>query len=65
MSLLHFEAGANMQVIAMGGGELLVLEGEVSEQSDVLVKHSWLRLPINTDLNITAGNQGAKVWLYL
>ncbi|MEL0640743.1 cupin domain-containing protein [Pseudoalteromonas aliena] len=65
VSLLHFEAGANMQVSAMGGGELLVLEGEVSEQSDVLVKHSWLRLPINTDLNITAGKQGAKVWLKL
>jgi len=65
VSLLHFEAGANMQISAMGGAELLVLEGEVSEQSDVLVKHSWLRLPINTDLNITAGKQGAKVWLKL
>lgn len=65
VSLLHFEAGANMQFSAMGGAELLVLEGEVSEQSDVLVKHSWLRLPINTDLNITAGTYGAKVWLKL
>ena len=65
VSLLHFEAGANMQFSAMGGAELLVLEGEVSEQSDVLVKHSWLRLPINTDLNITAGKHGAKVWLKL
>ncbi|MBQ4857786.1 cupin domain-containing protein [Pseudoalteromonas sp. MMG007] len=65
VSLLHFEAGANMQISAMGGAELLVLEGEVSEQSDVLVKHSWLRLPINTDLNITAGKQGAKLWLKL
>ncbi|MEL0645922.1 cupin domain-containing protein [Pseudoalteromonas agarivorans] len=65
VSLLHFEAGANMQISATGGAELLVLEGEVSEQSDVLVKHSWLRLPINTDLNITAGKHGAKVWLKL
>lgn len=65
VSLLYFEAGANMQISAMGGAELLVLEGEVSEQSDELVKHSWLRLPINTDLNITAGKQGAKVWLKL
>ncbi|TMO81976.1 cupin [Pseudoalteromonas sp. S3776] len=65
VSLLHFEADANMQISASGGAELLVLEGDISEQSDVLVKHSWLRLPINTDLNITAGKHGAKVWLKL
>lgn len=65
VSLLHFEADANMQISASGGAELLVLEGDISEQTDVLVKHSWLRLPINSELNITAGKQGAKVWLKL
>lgn len=65
VSLLHFEAGANMQFSASEGAELLVLEGDICEQTDVLVKHSWLRLPINTDLNITAGTYGAKVWLKL
>ncbi|ASM51972.1 hypothetical protein PESP_b0406 [Pseudoalteromonas espejiana DSM 9414] len=65
VSLLHFEAGANMQIRASGGAELLVLEGDIREQSDTLTKHSWLRLPINSELNITAGKQGAKVWLKL
>ena len=65
VSLLHFEADSNMQISANGGAELLVLEGDISEQTDVLVKHSWLRLPINSELNITAGKQGAKVWLKL
>ena len=65
VSLLHFEAGANMQISASDGAELLVLEGDIREQSDTLTKHSWLRLPINSELNITAGKQGAKVWLKL
>lgn len=46
-----------------GGAELLVLNGSVEQGCDVLLKHSWLRLPINANGKLTAGNKGAQVWV--
>jgi anti-sigma factor ChrR (cupin superfamily) len=63
VSLLHFEANATANIEAVGGAELLVLEGEAEEGKDELVKHSWLRTPIGSSLNIRAGMNGAKVWM--
>jgi anti-sigma factor ChrR (cupin superfamily) len=63
VSLLHFKANADMVINAQGGAELLVLEGSLDEQADTLVKNSWLRVPINSTVNVKAGNNGAKVWL--
>ena len=63
VSLLLFKPNANMVINAQGGAELLVLEGSLGEQADTLVKNSWLRVPINSTINVKAGNNGAKVWL--
>jgi len=63
VSLLHFKPNADMVINAQGGAELLVLEGSLDEQADTLVKNSWLRVPINSTVNVKAGNNGAKVWL--
>ena len=63
VSLLHFEPEAEMSIDVKGGAELLVLEGSLSEQADTLVKHSWLRTPINSSINAKAGENGAKVWI--
>jgi quercetin dioxygenase-like cupin family protein len=63
VSLLHFEAEGDMSLYAKGGAELFVLEGSLDEQTDTLIKHSWLRLPVNTKIKAKAGCQGAKVWL--
>jgi anti-sigma factor ChrR (cupin superfamily) len=63
VSLLYFEPGGDMSLLANGGAELLVLEGSLIEQADTLVKYSWLRTPINTDIKAIAGKNGAKVWL--
>jgi len=63
VSILAFDAYGSISLEARGGAELFVLAGSVNDQSDTLVKHSWLRLPIGSDITITAGNQGAKVWL--
>lgn len=63
VSLLHFKPNASMVINAKGGAELLVLEGSFDEQADTLVKHSWLRVPINSTVNVKAGSNGAKVWL--
>ena len=63
VSLLLFKPNADMVINAQGGAELLVLEGSLDEQADTLVKNSWLRVPINSTVNVKAGNNGAKVWL--
>ncbi len=63
VSLLHFKPNASMVINAKGGAELLVLEGSFDEQADTFVKNSWLRVPINSSINVKAGSNGAKVWL--
>jgi anti-sigma factor ChrR (cupin superfamily) len=63
VSMLYFEPEAEISINVKGGAELLVLEGTLDEQADTLVKHSWLRVPINSDIKAKAGNKGAKVWL--
>ncbi|WP_339720635.1 cupin domain-containing protein [uncultured Paraglaciecola sp.] len=63
VSLLYFEPEAEISLNVQGGAELLVLEGTLDEQSDTLVKESWLRVPINSEIKAKAGNKGAKVWL--
>jgi len=63
VSLLHFNPSAELTIKATGGAELLVLEGAIDEQSDTLIKHSWLRVPPGTEIKAKAGEQGAKVWL--
>ena len=63
VSLLHFEPNATASIDAPSGAELLVLEGDILESGDELVKHSWLRTPIGTSLKATAGAKGAKVWM--
>jgi len=60
--LLHFAAYAEMSLTVNGGAELLVLSGTLDEQHDRLVKHSWLRTPINSHINAKAGEKGATVW---
>ena len=47
------------------GAELLVLEGGLEEGGDTLRKHSWLRLPVGSRLEATAGADGARVWVKL
>ena len=47
------------------GAELLVLEGGPEEGGDTLRKHSWLRLPVGSRLEATAGADGARVWVKL
>jgi len=62
VSLLHFEPEAEISLETKGGAEIFVLEGSLVEQQDTLIKHSWLRIPINSHLNAKAGNKGAKIW---
>ena len=48
---------------AMFGLEALVLEGSFEESGSRLTRHSWLRLPVGSIFEATAGPRGASVWI--
>lgn len=56
-------AGASLHEAPQGGAELLVMDGAAEWENDRLERGSWLRLPEGTDLQITAGSEGAGIWI--
>lgn len=65
---VRLEEWAAHQVIALDlpkGGEFLVLEGWFTEGAESFAAQSWLRLPSGSRLQVTTGEQGAKVWVKL
>ena len=59
----HLDAGATLENTDMGGVEMLVIAGSVTDGSDTLEKGAWLRLPEGARLSATAGPDGAKLWI--
>jgi len=59
----HLDAGAVLQSADLGGIEVLVMAGSVTEGGEVLGKGAWLRLPVDAPLSAVAGAQGARVWM--
>ena len=47
----------------VGGAELLVLEGTLIEVGQSYQRGSWIRLPVDATSQITAGENGATVYL--
>lgn len=59
----HLRANAALRVDALGGIEVLMIEGRAHDGQDELRKGSWLRLPEGAVLDLTAGPEGAKIWM--
>lgn len=59
----QWEPGATVEIDASGGAEIFVLEGGFRQGDDDLRKHSWLRMPVGSELSATAGSEGANVWV--
>jgi len=59
----QWDAGATIDIDASGGAEVFVLEGGFRQAEDNLHKHSWLRMPVGSQLTVTAGPEGAGVWI--
>ena len=59
----QLDADAVLSKSDVGGIEMLVIGGSVTEGGDELGKGAWLRLPEGEHLNATAGQNGAKVWI--
>ncbi len=49
--------------IIVGGAELLVLEGTLIEAGQSYQRGGWIRLPVDATSQITAGENGATVYL--
>jgi len=56
-------AGIDITVPLPGGIELLVLDGSFIEGGEEFTRLSWLRLPADAMLQVTAGRGGCKVWV--
>lgn len=63
VEIQQLDANTSILLSASGGLEVLVLAGELNEGGDTLVKGSWLRLPIGSNLNAKAGSEGVKFWM--
>ncbi len=59
----NWAADANVSVDTSGGAELFVLDGTFTEGVDSLVKHCWMRIPVDGSFNARAGSSGATVWI--
>lgn len=63
VSYSKLDPGATLRSDASGGIEMLVIDGAVAVDGEVLQKHDWLRLPQGQKLLATAAADGARVWM--
>lgn len=54
---------AEVELQHEGGMEILVIEGSFKLNDELLVRHSWLRLPQGESVTAVAGTDGARVWI--
>lgn len=59
----RLDAGATLRSDASGGIEMLVLDGAVTVDGQLLERHGWLRLPEGQKLQARAGAHGARIWM--
>lgn len=59
----ELDAGAAFVNSDVGGIELLVISGSITEGGEELEKGAWLRLPEGHTLAAAAGMDGAKLWI--
>lgn len=58
-----WDANRNVSLDTTGGAEVFVLSGSFTESDDMLVKHSWLRIPDGGSFMAKTGTEGARVWI--
>lgn len=58
----EWEAGAEIELCNPVGLELLVLNGAISDGTEMLDRWTWLRLPAGQSLHVRVEANGAHVW---
>ena len=59
----RLEPGATLALDARGGAEAFVLSGSATAGGDTLGRWDWLRLPPGSAASLTAGGDGAELWI--
>ncbi|MEM8749453.1 MAG: cupin domain-containing protein [Pseudomonadota bacterium] len=59
----HWDSGTPVDLDAPGGMEVLVTEGSFELDGELFEPQSWLRLPAGGSAAVSAGADGAKVWI--
>jgi hypothetical protein len=63
VQLERWEANISIDLPALGGVEIFVIQGGFSESDEVFQSYSWLRLPPDSRLVAQAGPEGCQIWL--
>ncbi|MEM6856681.1 MAG: cupin domain-containing protein [Pseudomonadota bacterium] len=63
VTLEAWGAGVSANLVGEGGVEALILEGSISHAGEVYTRHSWIRLPAGQSAKLTAGGEGARLWV--
>ncbi|MEM9138894.1 MAG: cupin domain-containing protein [Pseudomonadota bacterium] len=63
VTMERWSAGADVVLDAPDGLEVLVVKGGFSERAEAFEPQSWLRVPRGGDARVTAGPNGAQVWI--
>ncbi|MEL6737995.1 MAG: cupin domain-containing protein [Pseudomonadota bacterium] len=63
VTLEAWEAGVSANLVGEGGVEALILEGRVSHAGEDYTRHAWIRLPAGKAAELTAGDEGARLWI--
>ncbi|MEM7686553.1 MAG: cupin domain-containing protein, partial [Pseudomonadota bacterium] len=59
----QWDAGAEVTVDAENGAEVLVISGAFDMDGEGFTTQSWLRMPKGDKAHVTAGSEGARVWI--
>jgi anti-sigma factor ChrR (cupin superfamily) len=59
----NWERDAAVEIANPKGLELLVMDGSFTDGTELLEKHTWLRLPPGRHLKARTGDRGARIWL--
>jgi len=59
----RWEPGITRSLDALGGLEVFVIAGALSDGADTLKRWDWLRLSLGSEFRATAGPEGAHIWI--
>ena len=59
----QWEASTTQRIGDSGGAEILLLDGSFEYDGLKFERHDWLRLPQGTDIDLTAGPDGVRIWI--
>ena len=63
VTLEQWEPVVSHSIKAEGGLEALILEGAIVVGGEPFGQHDWIRIPDGASAEITAGSEGARLWI--